>query len=189
MSTITELLEQQKDNTKKLSKAKKNSELLNKQLMKQYLKMHQQLTECGFYTNMMLLFCMNDRHKPLTESFTITGYSLPYSYCGEGDYKCIHFKAHSGMLRLNFSCSFERSYNYTIAKIPLELFNIDRKVELQDFINNLVEENKGVINRYLKQQKENKRKELEKQFQIKPSICCRTQTNEKRSCYTSTKST
>lgn len=161
-SEIQELKAEKASNENVLAKAKKNKANLNKKLEKLYLKMHKKLIDCQFYSRITY---QRDfyRDQPLDKLFHIGTYDLPYRYCGEGDYKCIHFKANGDNLRLNHYTTYGEQ-NYTICTIPLELFEDGNEDKLQKFIDDLVIKNEAASEAYKEKQKELKRKDLEAQL-------------------------
>lgn len=163
-TSIKDLLATNAQNDKVLNKAVKKQKSINSQLEKEYMKYHKKLIACGFYSGM--------KHEKgyyrgtaLDSEFRIGEYGLPYQYCGEGDFKCIHFKALSdGTLRLNYRTTFDGSRNYTICTIPLDLFEPGNEENLQEYINNLIKENNSTLEAYYEQEKQRKRRELEAQL-------------------------
>lgn len=162
-SQIQELKAEKASNESVLTKAKNNKASLNKKLEKMYLKMHKKLIDCQFYSRMTYKRWDTYNGEPLDKLFYIAPYDLPYRYCGEGDYKCIHFKAIGDNLRLNHYTSYGEQ-NYTICTIPLDLFEDGNEDILQKFIDDLIIKNDAESEVYKEKQKELRRKDLEEQL-------------------------
>lgn len=97
-----------------------------------FIRYHTILKEAGFYDN----YIFYNIGKTLQKMFNISAWSnrLPYQYHGDGDYIRIKFKAESGKLILLYYCTYESGQYTRLISIPLDLFELEDKTQLQNFL-------------------------------------------------------